>query len=109
MLKVINDYTNDPGGSPQIQAVTTYDDAGVPKKTDFDYDSYGNVTNTREYGFQQSGAWVVRRRTRNVYKTDASYVNAFLRSLVIERDAYDAQLDTDDAKDILIAKTTDTC
>jgi RHS repeat-associated protein len=86
-----------------------YDDAtptANQSKLDVDYDSYGNVTNKREYGFQASGSWLVRRRTRNVYKTDTTYINAYLRSLVIESDLYDAQLDTNDANDVLIAKST---
>lgn len=73
---------------------------------DFDYDSYGNVLNRREYGFQQSGSFVVRRRSRSVYKTDAAYLNAYLRSVLIESDVYDALLDTVDSNDVLIAKTT---
>jgi RHS repeat-associated protein len=39
-------------------------------------------------------------------QTDTSYLNAYLRSLVIETDVYDAQLDTNDANDVLMAKTT---
>ena len=109
MAKAEIAYANDPGGQPQVQNVISYDDATPTAnqvKVDFDYDSYGNVTNTRQYGFQESGQWKVRRRTRSVYKTDSSYVNAYLRSLVIESDVYDAQLDTSDANDILIAKST---
>ena len=109
MAKSVMTYANDPGGSPQVQTVISYDDAtptANQTKVDFDYDSYGNVTNTREYGFQDAGAWKVRRRSRSVYKTDTAYVDAYLRSLVIESDVYDAQLDTSDANDVLIAKTT---
>jgi RHS repeat-associated protein len=109
MSKSVVSYTTDGGGETQIANVINYDDGNpTPNQTklDYDYDSYGNVTNTREYGFQQSGAWVVRRRTRDVYKTDTSYINVYLRSLLIERDTYDAQLDTNDANDVLMAKTT---
>ncbi len=109
MAKSVITYANDPGGSPQVQTVISYDDAtpnANQTKVDFDYDAYGNVTNTREYGFQDAGAWKVRRRSRSVYKTDTAYVDAYLRSLVIESDVYDAQLDTSDANDVLIAKTT---
>ncbi|MEN3331492.1 MAG: hypothetical protein V7641_857 [Blastocatellia bacterium] len=98
-------YVNDGGGEPQVQAVTSYDDAGTPTKVDYDYDSYGNVTNRREYGYQAGGQWQVRRRTRAVYKTDTSYVNAYLRNLIIEADVYDAQLNSNDADDVLMAKT----
>jgi RHS repeat-associated protein len=106
MAKSVIGYTTDGGGQPQVDNVVSYDDASNQTKVDFSYDSYGNVINTREYGFQQSGSWVVRRRTRNVYKTDTSYVNAYFRSLVSENDVYDGQLDTNDNNDVLVAKTT---
>jgi RHS repeat-associated protein len=106
MAKSDRIYISDGGGEPQVQAVTNYDDAGAPTKVDYNYDSYGNITNTREYGYQVSGQWLVRRRTRSVYKTDTSYVNAYIRSLEIERDVYDAQMNTNDADDVLMAKTT---
>ncbi|HLG14570.1 MAG TPA: hypothetical protein VJH03_08725 [Blastocatellia bacterium] len=109
MARSVISYANDPGGSPQVQNVVSYDDAtptANQTKVDYDYDGYGNVTNVREYGFQDAGAWKVRRRSRSIYKTDATWVNAYLRSLVIESDTYDAGLDTSDANDALIAKTT---
>lgn len=105
MAKSVFAYANDPGSSPQIQSIISYD-AANQTKVDFDYDQYGNVTNRREYGFQSSAQWLVRRRSHAVYKTDASYVNAYLRSLVTESDVYDAQLDTNDANEVLVAKTT---
>jgi RHS repeat-associated protein len=97
---------NDPGGSTQIQSVTSYDDTGTPARVDFDYDQFGNPTNKREYGFQDGGAWKVRRRTRFVYKTDTPYINFYLRSLVVEQNTYDALLNTNDADDVMIAKST---
>src|SRR6185369_3446031 len=109
MAKSVMTYANDPGGQPQVTSVISYDDAtptANQTKVDLDYDGYGNPANTRQYGFQQSGQWVVRRRSRSVYKTDSAYVNAYLRNLVIESDVYDAQLDTSDANDVLIAKST---
>ena len=69
-------------------------------------DSYGNVTNSRHYGYQISGQWQVRRRSRSVFKTDTAYINAYLRGLVIESNVYDAQQNTNDADDVMIAKTT---
>ena len=108
MAKSVSAYTNDPGGSPQVQSVTSYDDTGTPTKVDFDYDQYGNLLNKREYGFQVSGSWQVRRRTRLVYKTDTSYINAYLRGLVIEQNTYDALLNTNEADDVMIAKSTNT-
>ncbi|MEK6302569.1 MAG: RHS repeat-associated core domain-containing protein [Acidobacteriota bacterium] len=107
--KSILSYVNDLGGSQQMQSVTSFDDlTPTPNQTrvDFDYDQYGNVTNRREYGFQESGGWRVRRRTRLVYKTDSGYIGFFLRSLVIEANVYDALLNTNDADDAMIAKTT---
>ena len=109
MAKSVIAYANDPGGSPQVQSIISYDDAtptANQTKVDFDYDSHGNLTNTREYGFQDSGQWKVRRRSRAVYKTDTAYVNAYLRSLVIETNVYDAQLDTSDSNDVMISKST---
>ncbi|HJQ68548.1 MAG TPA: RHS repeat-associated core domain-containing protein [Blastocatellia bacterium] len=106
MSKAVSTYANDPGGSPQVQSVTSYDDAGTPTKVDFDYDQYGNVTNNREYGFKDGGIWKVRRRTHFAYKTDAAYINAYLRSLVIEQSTSDAKLNTDDGDDAPITKST---
>ncbi len=48
--KSVYAYVNDGGGSPQLQAVTVYDDAGVATKVDYSYDQHGNVTDRREYG-----------------------------------------------------------
>lgn len=106
--KYVFSYMTDGGGSPQVQSVVGSDDASPANQTkvDFDYDQYGNIINKREYGFQMSGEWRVQRRTRIVYKTDSNYVNSYLRSLPIEVDVYDAQQDTSDANDILIAKST---
>ena len=44
-----------------MQSVVAYDETGQQTKVSFDYDQYGNVLNKREYGFQISGAWQVRR------------------------------------------------
>lgn len=98
-------YTTDGGGDPQVFSITNYDDAGTRTKVDYDYDSYGNVTNMREYGHRVLTAWKVRRRTEYVYKTDTAYINAYLRSLVVEHNIYDAQLNTSDGDDVLISKT----
>ncbi len=64
-------------------------------------DAKGNITNRREYGYQVSGAWLVRRRTRTTYTTIATTVN-----LPTEVDVYDALLNTSDADDVMIAKAT---
>lgn len=108
MLRTVPTYANDPGGSVQPQSITTYDDAGTPTKVDFDYDSYGNPTNKREYGFQNSGLWQVRRRTNSTYLADSNYTSRYLRSLIMEVRIYDALQNTNDADDVLIAKVTNT-
>lgn len=101
LSKTVMTYVNDDGGAPQVQSVTSYDDNATSMKVDFDYDSKGNITNKREYGHQVSGAWQVRRRTRMVYTTIGSAVN-----LVTEVNLYDALLNTSDADDVMIAKST---
>jgi len=100
-------YVNDGGGSPQVASVTAYDDASPANqaKVDFDYDQYGNITNKREYGFQSGGVWQVRRRTHLTYKTDAAYINGYRRGLVTLTEVFDALGNTNDADDVLIAKT----
>jgi hypothetical protein len=83
-----------------VQSVTSYDDAGAPIKVDFDHDdAYGNITNKREYGYQVSGAWQVRRRTHLTYSTDAGYLANYLRGLVTLVEVFDALQNT-------IAKTS---
>src|SRR6266404_2106150 len=108
MSKTVTAYANDPGGSVQPQSVIAYDDTNTPTKMDFDYDSYGNPTNKREYGFQIGGAWQVRRRSNVTYSTDSNYTSRYLRSLVIEAKVYDALQNTNDADDMLIMKATNT-
>jgi RHS repeat-associated protein len=71
-----------------------------------DYDAYGNVTNKREFGYQVNGAFQVRRRTHTAYLTDPNYVNLFILNRPTEVDVYDGLLNTNDADDVLIAKTT---
>jgi RHS repeat-associated protein len=106
LAKSVLNYVNDGGGPPQVQSVTSYDDTATPVKVDLDYDQYGNVTNKREYGYQISGAWQVRRRTHYTYKTDSGYIAIYLRSLVTLVEMFDALQNTNDADDMLIAKTS---
>lgn len=108
MGKTVNAYANDPGGSLQPQSLITYDDTGTPTKVDFDYDSYGNLANKREYGFQIAGAWQVRRRTNSTYLTGSNYTSLYLRGLVTEVRMYDALQNINDADDVLIARTSKT-
>ncbi|MEK6301804.1 MAG: RHS repeat-associated core domain-containing protein [Acidobacteriota bacterium] len=98
-------YVNDASGSPQVQSATSYDDTGTPVKIGLDFDQYGNVTNKREYGYQVSGAWQVRRRTHFTYSTNSNYLNLWLRGLVTLVEVFDALQNTSDADDVLIAKT----
>jgi YD repeat-containing protein len=105
LAKNVFTYTADPFGSPQVQSVTSYDDMGTPTKVDFDYDRTGAVTNRREYGFQVSGNWQVRRRTQYMYTSNPSYFTANLWRLVSSVLVYDAQLNTYDGDDILVAQT----
>ena len=101
LAKTVLAYVNDGGGSPQVQAVTSYDDLNTPVKVDLDYDAKGNVTNRREYGYQVSGAWQVRRRINTIYTTIGAAVN-----LPTQIAVYDALLNTNDGDDLMIAKTT---
>ncbi len=105
MAKTVFSYANDPGGSVQPQSVTAYDDAATATKVDFDYDQYGNVVNKRDYGFQIGGGWQVRRRTNFAYSTNIDYTSRYLRSLVTELKVYDALENTNEADDVVIAKT----
>jgi RHS repeat-associated protein len=106
--KTALNYVSDGGGSPQVQSVTGYDDTITPVKVDFDYDSYGNITNKRGYGHQVSGAWQVRRRTHLTYST--AYTNIYglpwAPSAVTLVEVFDAQQNTNDGDDVLIAKSS---
>jgi RHS repeat-associated protein len=98
-------FTTDPGGSPAIQSVISYDDAtptANQTKVDFDYDAYGNVVNKREYGFKINGAWQVRRRTHTTYVTTQAYLDAYMRSLPLIVEVYDSL----GAQEVLIGKTS---
>src|SRR5262249_46461228 len=99
-------YALDPGGSPQVQSITTYDETNTPTMVNLDYDGYGNVANKREFGYQVSGAFVVRRRTHTTYLTGSSYIASYMLNRPIEVDVYDALLNNNDADDVLIAKKT---
>jgi RHS repeat-associated protein len=105
--KTVTSYANDPGGSPQVQTVTTYDDTGTPTQVNFDYDQYGNLANKREFGYQVGSQWQGQRRTHYTYVTDPNYINAYMRGLVSEVDVYDQHLsNNNDAAGVLIAKST---
>lgn len=93
-------YVSDPGGSPQVLQVLSFDDAGNQRLVNFDYNASGFVTNKREFGFQQSGSWAVRRRSH------VNYTSAGGAVVPTEVDLYDALVNMNDADDVLIAKTT---
>jgi hypothetical protein len=64
------------------------------------YNSVGMVEDKREFGFQESGAWDVRRRSHVTYTTAGG------ATLPSEQDVYNAGLDNSDSNDVLIAKKT---
>jgi RHS repeat-associated protein len=108
LSKTVSTLTTDPGGATALQSIITYDDAtptANQTKVDFDYDQYGNVVNRREYGYQISGAWRVRRRTHYTYVNWEPYLSAYTRNRQTEVDVYDALQNTNDADDVLISKT----
>ncbi|HKR58723.1 MAG TPA: hypothetical protein VJS64_03230, partial [Pyrinomonadaceae bacterium] len=98
-------YANDPGGSPQMLSVTSYDDTSTPSKVEFDYDQYGNVLNQREYGWKIGGLWKVRRRTHYTYLDYQQYIDAYIRNRVIKVEVFDALENTSDADDVLVGKS----
>jgi hypothetical protein len=102
--KTVLTYTNDPGGQPQVQSVTAYDDTNTPTKVDFDWDQYGNLVNRREYGWQIGGQWKVRRRTHNTYLDYQQYIDAYIRNRVSRVEVFDALENTNDADDLLVGK-----
>jgi YD repeat-containing protein len=106
LSKTVSTLTTDPGGSAAVQSVRTYDELGQQIKTDFDYDVYGNVTNTREYGYQIGGQWKVRRRTHFTYINWEPYISAYMRNRVMMVEVFDALQNTSDADDVLVGKTT---
>ncbi|MEK6289059.1 MAG: RHS repeat-associated core domain-containing protein, partial [Acidobacteriota bacterium] len=98
-------YTTDPGGSTAVQSAISTDETGQQTKVDLDYDAYGNVVNTREYGFKISGQWKVRRRTHNTYITWEPYMSAYMRNRVVRVEIFDALQNTNDGDDVLIGKS----
>jgi RHS repeat-associated protein len=105
LSKSVTTFTTDPGGSTAVQSVVNYNDIGQQTKIDYTYDQYGNVVDKREYGFQVSGQWQVRRRTHTLFLAAQQYLDAYIRNLPSEIDVYDALLNTNDADDVVIGKT----
>jgi hypothetical protein len=105
LAQTVSTMTTDAGGSTAIQSVVSYNDIGQQTKVDFDYDQYGNAVNKREYGYQISGSWQVRRRTHYNYINWEPYLSAYMRNRVTEVDVFDALQNTNDSDDVLIGKT----
>jgi RHS repeat-associated protein len=101
--KTVFAYANDPGGEPQVQSVTTTNDAGQSSMVAYTYDAYGNVTEQQDYGFQVNGNWVVQRQTVNAYLTTSSYISAYIQNRVIEKQVYDM---TQGTNGTVVAETT---
>jgi YD repeat-containing protein len=84
--KMVYTYGNDPGGAPQITTAKSYDDTGTPRRVDYGYDQYGNVTTKLEYGFQVNGPWL--RKTTLGY-LGAPYTASFMLNRVSGVNIYD--------------------
>jgi hypothetical protein len=84
--KMVYTYGNDLGGAPQVTTAKSYDETGTPRRTDFGYDQYGNVTSKLEYGFQVNGPGL-RKTTINYLGTP--YTTSFMLNRVSRLNIYD--------------------
>jgi RHS repeat-associated protein len=84
--KTVYTYGNDPGGAPEIVTAMSYDDTGTPRRVDYGYDQYGNVTTKLEYGFQVAGSWL--RKTVLTYEGPPYTTNHMLK-LITSSSTYD--------------------
>jgi RHS repeat-associated protein len=84
--KMVYTYGNDPGGAPEVTTAKSYDDTGTPRRVDYGYDQYGNVTSKLEYGLQVNGPWL--RKTTLTYQ-GAPYTASFMLNRVIGLNVYD--------------------
>jgi RHS repeat-associated protein len=84
--KIVYTYGNDPGGAPQITTAKSYDDTGTPRRIDYGYDQYGNLTTKLEYGFQVNGPWL-RKTTINY--SGPPYTASFILDRVTGENVYD--------------------
>ncbi|HEY6334123.1 MAG TPA: RHS repeat-associated core domain-containing protein [Blastocatellia bacterium] len=100
MRNYVYSYAPDPGGAEEISNLIVYDDTNTPVQTNYDYNSVGMIEDKREFGFQVSGAWDVRRRTHVSYTTAGG---AQKPSAV---DVYNGNLQNNDSDDVLVAETT---
>ena len=89
LRKVVNDYVYGPGGGIQLGSVETFDEGGTPTKIDYTYGNYGRVKDVNEYGYKQSGSYVLRRRTSYGYSDSASHLQKNLFHLVEKVEVFD--------------------
>jgi RHS repeat-associated protein len=85
--KLLYTYGNDPGGSPEVTTAKSYDDTGTPRRVDYGYDQYGNVTSKLEYGFQVNGPWL--RKTTTTYQ-GSPYTTSFVLNRATGINIYDS-------------------
>jgi RHS repeat-associated protein len=84
--KMVYTYGADPAGAQQVVTAESYDDTGTPRRVDYGYDQYGNVTSKLEYGFQVNGPWM--RKTTLAYQ-GTPYTTSFMLNRVTEVNVYD--------------------
>jgi len=84
LLTVVNNWMPQSGcaNNPQLQSVTTTNDAGQVKQVSFTYDQYNNVVNQKEYDWGSGAAGGLLRETRNSYVTSANYTGLNLVRLL---------------------------
>jgi hypothetical protein len=69
-----------------VTTVLSYDDTVTPRRVDYGYDQYGDVTSKLEYGFQVNGPWL--RKTTSTY-AGTPYTTSFMHSLLTGVNVYD--------------------
>jgi hypothetical protein len=84
--KMVYTYGADPGGAQQVVTAKAYDDTGTPRRVDYGYDQYGNVTTKLEYGFQVNGPWL---RKATLAYAGAPYTASFMLNRVTGINVYD--------------------
>lgn len=102
LRKMVQSYTF---GGGQIESMEDFDENNQPTKTGYAYADMGRLKNVYQFGYKQSGTYVVRRRTFYKYADDPDYLNENMIHLVNETRVFDGGLDNDDNNDALLAKT----
>ena len=73
--------------NPRVTSVTsTLNDTGQQSKGEYDYTSYGNVSEAREYDY----GLVLKRRSTTTYVTDTNYISRHILGLPSTSIVYDA-------------------